>query len=193
MRRLRRAFRSPRYHFVLLVVLLIHSIEVLQASRQQAPRSPVVSRANQRVFIASLHWNNEHVLRSYWNNAVLDLARSLGPENIFISIHESGSWDNSKGALSELDRKLGTINVPRNVTLSNISHKDEIRGPPQGPGWIDTPRGMKERRRIPYLAHLRNIALDQFRDLVNAGQAFDKILFLNDVVFTVSRPWDPVT
>src|SRR5262249_8650949 len=54
-------------------------------------------RGIQRVYIASLHWNNEPILRSHWNDAVVALAKTLGPENVFITVYESGSWDDSKG------------------------------------------------------------------------------------------------
>ena len=142
-------------------------------------------RAQQRLFIASMHWNNEAILRSHWNDAVVHLAQKWGPENVFVSIYESGSWDNSKGALRDLDSRLDRLGVPRNITLSATTHKDEISEPPVEEGWINTSRGKKELRRIPYLARLRNLTLRPLEDLVKQGVVFDKVLFLNDVVFTV--------
>jgi Cryptococcal mannosyltransferase 1 len=56
----------------------------------------------QRIFIASTHWNNEAIIRSHWNTAILELVREIGVKNIYISIYESGSWDDTKGALREL-------------------------------------------------------------------------------------------
>jgi hypothetical protein len=144
-------------------------------------------RAPQRIYIASIHWNNEGVLKEYWNRAVVELAEALGPKNVFISVYESGSWDDSKGALKDLDQRLATLDVPRNISLSSFTHLDEISQPPVGPGWIDTARGRKELRRIPYLARLRNIGLEQLEGLYKEGVKFDKILFLNDVVFTVGN------
>ena len=58
-----------------------------------------------------------------------------------------------------------------------------------GSGWIDTPRVRKELRRIPYLSRLRNWTLEPLQELAQQGEKFDKVLFLNDVVFTV-RFWD---
>jgi len=124
-------------------------------------------------------------LRSHWNNAVVELARTLGPENVFISVYESGSWDDSKGALRELDSRLERLGVPRNITLSETTHLDEISRHPDGRGWIKTPRGRMELRRIPYLARLRNLTLRPLEELLEQGKTFDRILFLNDVVFTV--------
>jgi len=142
-------------------------------------------RGIERVYIASLHWNNEAILRSHWNNAVVELAKTLGPENIFISVYESGSWDDSKGALRELDGRLERLGVARNITLSETTHLDEISRRPARHGWIETPRGKTELRRIPYLARLRNLTLRPLEELLEQGKTFDRILFLNDVVFTV--------
>jgi hypothetical protein len=64
---------------------------------------------------------------------------------------------------------------------------DEISQVPGPSGWIDTPRGKRELRRIPYLSKLRNISLKPLADLALKGIKFDRILFLNDVVFTVGN------
>lgn len=140
---------------------------------------------SERIYIASIHWNNEPILRSHWNEAVIQLAKTWGPKNIFVSVLESGSWDDTKGALHMLDVELGKIGVSRNITLSEITHQDEILRSPSEDGWIETPRGQLELRRIPYLSQLRNKALRPLLELAQEGIFFDKILFLNDVVFTV--------
>lgn len=149
-----------------------------------------------RVYIASLHWNNEKILRSHWNAALLDLVRALGPENVFVAVHEGGSWDGSAAALRELDDQLGSLGVSREIVLDSRTHKEEIEDvQPEGtPGWIETPRGRRELRRIPYLARLRNRSIAPLRDMAEANDwggggnetlAFDRVLFLNDVVFSV--------
>lgn len=51
-----------------------------------------------------------------------------------ISIYESGSYDNTKGALTELDQELDRLCVPRNITLSPITHQDEISAAPGDEG-----------------------------------------------------------
>src|SRR5215469_11548159 len=159
-------FRSFVRHRVLRSLLIIfviwNAVEILhinlQLSRTDSADEQLL-RGTERVYIASLHWNNEAILRSHWNKAIIQLAKALGPENIFISIYESGSWDNSKGALIELDEELEKLGVPKNITLSESTHLDEISSPPTSYGWINTPRGRKELRRIPYLARLRNLTL----------------------------------
>ena len=107
----------------------------------------------------------------------------FGPENVHVSIYESGSWDDSKEALRVLDHDLERRGVPRTVKLNETTHADELKQPATD-GWIQTPRGKQELRRIPYLSKLRNLALEPLHSLGDRTK-FDKVLFLNDVVFTV--------
>lgn len=165
-----------------LDVLYIHHLVSSSSYRTNDITRP--SLVSERLFIASTHWNNEAILRSHWNDAIIELAKAFGPDNIFVSIFESGSWDDTKGALRDLDANLDRLGVRRNITLSNTTHEDEISASP-GEGWIDTPRHKKELRRISYLARLRNWSLRPLEDLSRRGITFDKVLFLNDVVFTV--------
>ncbi|KAK4697566.1 alpha-1,3-mannosyltransferase, partial [Lecanoromycetidae sp. Uapishka_2] len=150
---------------------------------QQSASKPPPDSRGQRLFIASIHWNNEQILRSNWNRAILELVEFFGADNVYVSIYESGSWDDTKDALRELDRDLESLRVRRTITLDESTHKDEIQKP-FTTGWIDTPRGKKELRRIPYLAKLRNLVLKPFHTLALEGTKFNKVLFLNDVVFT---------
>lgn len=86
-----------------------------------------------------------------------------------------------------MDQELERLGVPHRVEMSDVTHKDEIENPNKGEGWIDTPRGKRELRRIPFLAKLRNRTLQDLIDLSKKGEHFDKVLFLNDVVFTVRQ------
>ena len=150
-------------------------------------RKPFVGSAelgNERIYIASIHWNNEAVLKDYWVPAVLNLVKEIGHDKVFVSIQESGSWDDSKGALAHLDEELENAGIRRKMILDPTTHLDEINKPPTKPGWIMTPRGKMELRRIPYLAGLRNLIMEPLYQMEKSGEKFDKILFLNDVVFT---------
>jgi hypothetical protein len=142
-----------------------------------------------RVYIASLHWNNEKILRSEWNKGLVDLVKSLGPENAYVSVYESGSWDNTKGALRELDAELEKTGVAKTIILDKETHKDLVDGPPEEEGWITVPDGRRMPRRIPYLSKLRNISLQPLLDLAANGTTFDHVLFLGDVVFSVCPPF----
>jgi hypothetical protein len=151
------------------------------------------SRHIDRIFIASMHWNSEAIIRSHWSAAVVDLVRYFGPENVYVSIVESGGLDDTTGALRELDLQLETLGVERSIETHMTSHKEEVdRIPdPEEEGWVWTSRGKKELRRIPYLAGIRNQVMDKLMHLARrtdpkGKRVFDKILWLNDVIFTVS-------
>lgn len=199
LRRTRSLRRSwLRLGIVLLLAVLfidfIFTVGVNPPSRRIPPSSTSTNRLTtrqDRIFIASMHWNNELIIRSYWSAAVLDLVRHFGVENVYISIMESGSWDNTKGALKELDFQLENLGVERSIEMYDSTHEDEITRIPNSheEGWIWTSRGRKELRRIPYLAGIRNKVMDKLKQLAERtnGQRrhFDKILWLNDVIFTV--------
>lgn len=135
-----------------------------------------------------------------WNDALIDLVEALGPDNVFVSIYESGSIDNSKEMLEYLDSQL-SIRFPslrKEIRMDNTTHEDEINfgpydenGTPRH-GWVLPPKGTdgKKLRRIPFLSRIRNISLLPLLKEQAAGRTYDKILFLNDVVFT---PADALT
>lgn len=133
-----------------------------------------------------MHWNNEGILRSHWNNAVIELVKHFGPSNVFVAVLESGSWDNSKGALRDLDSRLDSLEVTRSIILEDTTHAEEISRTPSvnETGWVSTSHGRKELRRIPYLANIRNRVMAEMHTHSKAtGTRFDKVLWLNDVVF----------
>lgn len=132
------------------------------------------------------------MIRSHWGAAVLDLVTHFGADNVYISILESGSMDGSKLALKELDAQLEKLGVERSIELLDNTHEDEMQQTP-GPGWVSTSRGRKELRRIPYLAGIRNRVMEKLNilaDRKDEKRTFDKILWLNDVIFTVSTYTD---
>lgn len=191
--RLRRLFRTPWPRIFLALLALLQILDIvrihvhLSVEHDSADVIELARRHHgERIYIASMHWNDGPIVRNHWNPAVVHLAEVLGPKNIFVSVYESGSWDDTKAALTELDVKLEQMGVPRNITRSNITHKDEMAEVGNGEGWIATPRDRHEMRRIPFLARLRNRTLRDLEELHKAGIYFDKILFLNDVVFSVS-------
>ncbi|KAK2589812.1 hypothetical protein QQS21_012515 [Conoideocrella luteorostrata] len=165
------------------VLRIHHSLSHSNVRSHNAPAS--IPRPRERIYIASMHFNNGQILKSHWNKAVIDLTEKFGPKNVFVSIFESGSWDDSKEVLRHLDEQLEKRGVPHRVEVSDVTHQDEIDNSNKGEGWIDTPRNKKELRRIPYLAKLRNRTIKDLLDLSKKGVEFDKVIFLNDVIFTV--------
>jgi hypothetical protein len=183
--------RSLKYRSLVKRILQIAGILFLVQSivDYRHSRAPYLGEVGapdgQKIFIASIHWNNEKILRSHWVPGVLGLVEHFGKDNVYVSVQESGSWDDSKGALRELDQALEKAGVRRRIILDKTTHEDEIKKSPAENGWIQTSRGAKELRRVPYLSKLRNLVLKPLQELAEAGEHFDKILFLNDVVFTV--------
>ncbi|KAG6263708.1 hypothetical protein E4U48_006555 [Claviceps purpurea] len=198
---LRRLLRLRITRIAFLLFCLFNFLDVLRihhnlnhhshVRRRNAAASPTaLSRPHERIYIASMHFNNGEILRSHWNKAVLELTEVFGPKNVFVSVFESGSWDDSKDLVRELDQELGKRGVARRVEVSDKTHQDELDDPIKGEGWVNTARHKKELRRIPYLAKLRNRTIKDLLDLHNEGVEFDKVLFLNDVVFTVQDVLD---
>nr|POE62521.1 hypothetical protein CFP56_69857 [Quercus suber] len=158
--------------------------------------------AGEKIFIASIHWTDEEILKSHWIPAILELTKEIGPNNVFVSIEESGSMDDTKGALRYLDAELIAAGIRRQIMLDPTTRVDVVERPPAASGWIvmpfdkrvretwttwtTVPKGKPVPRRIPYLAGLRDTVLAPLYELEAAGEKFDKILFLNDVVFQVS-------
>lgn len=181
--------RRSRRALIALILLLFATWDLL--SRLDSSPDPQALENSDvlpgRVFIASNHWNSGRILRSHWADAVVGLITKLGPENVYFSLYESGSWDDTKDALWELDQRLEELGVARTVILDDTTHADEVAKTPAEEGWIKTKSGKKELRRIPYLARLRNIVLEplEWSEVNNGTHSFDKILFLNDVIFTV--------
>jgi hypothetical protein len=162
--------------------------------RPQAGHSS--GKKKEKLFIASIHWNDERILTAHWIPALLSLVDAYGAENLYISIHESGSWDNTKKLLRDLDARLGERGVERTVLLEEKTHEDvikmgedEIQAGAKKEGWIMGSRGRMEMRRIPYLAAARNKAMMPLRELAGregeAKKVFDRVVWLNDVIFTV--------
>ncbi|KAH6632296.1 glycosyltransferase family 69 protein [Chaetomium tenue] len=191
-------FRPPRFRlpkarsaflklfllFLVWTVIEAHISHYRIARTERQAKAKGVLTAPTRVYIASLHWNNEKILRSEWNKGVVELVKTFGADNVFVSVYESGSWDDSKGALRELDQELEKLGVPRKIILDDETHKDLINGPQQEEGWITVPDGKRMPRRIPYLSKLRNLSLQPLRELAMNGTMFDHVLFLGDVVFS---------
>jgi hypothetical protein len=188
--------RSLRYRPLLKRILQLACILILVQSIVDYRRSNNIPTTttitplspNQKIFVASIHWNNAPILRSHWVPAVLNLVEHFGKDNVYVSVQESGSWDDSKDALRELDKGLERLGARRRILLDETTHDDEIAKTPAESGWVRTPRGKTELRRVPYLAKLRNLVLEPLQELAEEGERFDRILFLNDVVFTVCSP-----
>lgn len=157
------------------------------------------------IFIVSVHRNTGPILPA-WSAAVLALVDHLlllddngddkdKKNKIYFSALESGSQDDTKEKLTELEGQLARRGVPHAVRLGMTvwEQLDEMWArpapeAPRQPGWIWNPADeVYDLRRITYLARERNRAMDPMWALEREkGIKFDKVLWLNDVIFDVS-------
>lgn len=166
------------------------------------------------IFIVSVHRNTGKILPA-WSAAVLALVDHLlvstnrnhnGDDRtppIYFSALESGSQDDTKEKLTGLQWHLEQRGVPNTVSLGMTvwEQLDEMwaRPDPAGPrqpGWIWNPEdNVYDLRRITYLARERNRAMEPMWALEREkGIKFDKVLWLNDVIFDVNlQPFFPYT
>ena len=126
---------------------------------------------NQKVFIAaSLYDAGGRLADGAWSRNVLDLIDLLGPDNTFLSIYENDSGQVGRHALGNMEERVPCVHE---LTSEDHLGLGEL---PQ----VTLPDGSKRVKRITYLAEVRNRAL---KPLDTSGISYDKILYLNDVVF----------
>ncbi|KAL3454038.1 cryptococcal mannosyltransferase 1-domain-containing protein [Aspergillus insuetus] len=171
-----------RYHklrrrlvqILVLIVVLWSTADVILVRRhlnEEQTRLDYKPPERQRIFIVSVIRNNERSLPEGWNEAVVGLADVFGSDNIFVSVCETGSSDNTKNSLRDLDKALETNRIGRRVITSVTE--------PQNAASRD-----HESSHLPYIPQLRNKCLEPLYDLRGAGLFFDRILFLSDIAFT---------
>jgi hypothetical protein len=193
-RSFRRRFLRPRIVLLTLILILLLDAYTITAYRPSPSRTNTLPShlKDEKIFITSIFRNSEYMLRLYWSSALISLVKHLGPQNVFVSILESGSQEDTKGALRDLERSLNEIGVENSISLGEdvyqqYNHLLAVPGPEEDrTGWIFTGRGEKgwEVRRIPYLADLRNRVLEPLLAMEHRRR-FDRVLWINDVVFTV--------
>ena len=109
-----------------------------------------------------MFYNNEKVI-PYWSDSIIKAIHYLGTDNVFVSILESGSDDQSSVLLQQLNDRLGAMDVQRHILTQD--------------GVITKPDDMGEIERIHFLSALRNRVLEP---LVENG-GYDKVIFSNDI------------
>ena len=204
----RRFRRSPQRRvlifgvWLLLALLLLDTLTILKHYREfsqnlaahtydDVSELPTPAKG-QKIFIVAQFWTNAQIIHSRWGAALLNLVAVLGADNVYVSVYESGSLDNTKEILTYLDTLLTQNNIAHTIALDPSTHADEINAGPYDtagnprPGWVLPPHSTtgKEIRRIPYLARTRNLSLQPLFKEQARGTTYDRILFLNDVVFT---------
>lgn len=142
--------------------------------RQRAHASRELGRVNagdQKIFIAaSIYDKGGKLAGGTWASNVLDLIELIGPQNAHLSIYMNDSGPEAKEALSKLEARVPcehTLVFEDHVQIDEMPH-------------IRLPDGTTRVKRIAYLAEVRNRALIP---LENSNITYDKVFYLNDVVF----------
>lgn len=126
---------------------------------------------NEKIFIAASIYDKDGSLAGgQWGENVLELIELLGPRNVYLSVYENDTGDESAVALKALEDKV----------LCNKSMVYEEHLDPKVIRNVTLPDGTQRVKRIAYLAEVRNRAL---KPLYKSDVQFDKLLYLNDVYF----------
>ncbi|KAI9894703.1 MAG: hypothetical protein M1814_002059 [Vezdaea aestivalis] len=151
-----------------------------QALSKTASTSGRANLRNEKVFVAA-NIIDAKLIDGAWSAAVLGLIDILGEDNVFLSVFENDSGQVTTEALRRFETKV-------KCNSSIISEHMPIEQVPT----VTLPSGRKRVKRIAYLAEVRNRALRpldyklsrSFNVHLLAGSEFDKVLFINDVVFS---------
>jgi hypothetical protein len=145
-----------------------------ESLRNAVTESDLPGRGNpydEKIFIAAaLYDPTGDLAQGHWGSNILHLIHLLGEDNVFLSIYENDSGDAGKTALQALDQQ-----VKCNSSIVYEDHLDHLQLP-----HVTTPSGNERVKRIVYLAEARNRAV---RPLDKPAVKFNRLLFLNDVVF----------
>ncbi|OMJ12766.1 Alpha-1,3-mannosyltransferase CMT1, partial [Smittium culicis] len=110
----------------------------------------------------NLYDNEENI--PYITQELTLVFKHLGPENVFLSIYENNSEDKTKELLNDFKVSLKNLGF-RFLIITDNATRPEIY------------------HRIEYLAGLRNKALDPLSEETRLGYKYDKIIFINDIIF----------
>jgi hypothetical protein len=177
---------------VYMLLIMPFSLRRWHCAEVAAYDTSIANLPPPRVFIAAMLANCAPLLSQHWIPALLKLVDKLGAENVFVSILENGSVDESRELLAGLEKNLTKRGVQcafryeenfrDGVAFQSDGLLNRILGKEgTGDNWIKTDEGWFPRR-ISYLAELRNMVLEP---MIHSTRQFDKILFINDVIFSV--------
>ncbi|CDW97228.1 hypothetical protein [Sporisorium scitamineum] len=131
-----------------------------------SPTSDATPAQPIKVFIVSNLYNSEEILPSF-TSSLKSLIQILGRDNVFVSIYESHSTDQTKPMLTKLDQQLAQSNVSRRILSDDqATRKGKLSAVAD---------------RIDFLANVRNTAM---QPLATAPHTYTHVLWINDIIFT---------
>ncbi|PVU94167.1 hypothetical protein BB559_003067 [Furculomyces boomerangus] len=136
---------------------------VPKPNSQNSTNPVAVQPVKHKYFFAMNLYNNQEII-PHLLQELLRAFEYLGPQNIYFSLYENGSDDSSKYILSMFKITLDKLGI-RNTVV------------------VDGEKKPKSVHRIEYLAKIRNKALEPLETESSNGHKYDKIVFMNDVVF----------
>jgi glycosyltransferase involved in cell wall biosynthesis len=174
---------------IIILSFLLTSLYLLSLYSPQA--SPKKPQKNINYFIAANYYNSEESL--LYSLPELEKALKLlnQGDNLFISIVENGSTDQTKHILSDFQFSL---KFPNKIILCNQTSTSSWRlSKILGEDYIK--KLYKERPGVRYqkMAALRNLALLPLKTLKFPNENQIKVIFLNDVFFTHDQLLDLIT
>lgn len=192
------SYTHPPAHYKELARRCTPTIRTDDGSLQPIPGC--ANPQNEKVFISAILFDKSgHLAGGLWGRQLVQLVRLLGPDNVYLSVYENDSGARGKAALESLKEKVGCRH-----SIVSEDHFDLTTQMPLN-GNVTLPGGGPPRtKRIAYLAELRNRALrpldrrvapeselaeaqasgdDEDMERMATMPEFDKVLFLNDIIF----------
>ena len=136
------------------------------------------------LFIASIQSKSPAQDPKAWARAVEGVAAHIGGDRTFVSIYEEITDQHHREALKQLQRNLDMLGAGHSIVFANRDGIREYRHTWTAQGLAVPIRATSF---VPYLAEMRNMALRPMIQLALDGVRFDKILFLENVMFSVSQ------
>ncbi|KAK9366549.1 cryptococcal mannosyltransferase 1-domain-containing protein [Lipomyces kononenkoae] len=175
--------RSTVWNSIMIIIGISYTVLVYtyglqspyprQTAETRFVQNHVKSKTNDAYFIAANFYNNDDIL-STWVAEMAKLISVLGSDNVYVSLAENDSPDNTASSLLRFSRYLHHTGVQHSLNITS-----GIRPLPMHDPWVDT------HTRISYMTTIRNIALAPLEEVSSTplGSRMKYIIFLNDVIY----------
>jgi Cryptococcal mannosyltransferase 1 len=117
--------------------------------------------SEKRTILISVNLYNNNDIASNFIVQLWELVSYFGRENVFVSVYENGSNDETKIFLGLLNVLLKHVKVEHEIILGNETKPAHVH-------------------RIEYLSRVRNRAIAPLKQL---GQQIFRVIFMNDIIF----------